>query len=61
VVEEITMETILAFLFGPELGSIRDWDGRVTDLEGYDEQGSIGIPQPKQYRDAIERVRAEGL
>lgn len=41
-------------MFGPRLGRVRDWNLRV-DLEGFDEQGSIGIPQRKQYRDAIER------
>lgn len=52
------LTAFIKFLFGPQMGRIRDWELRA-DPEGFDEQGSIGVPQRKRYRDALDRHWAE--
>ena len=52
---------LLSLLFpvrASALGKTRDWEFRF-DPESFDEQGSIGIPQRKRYRNGIERHFAE--
>lgn len=56
IYQSLMIAYILSRLFPPRLPSrIQDWGERTE----YDEQGSVGKPQRKKYRDGIERHFAE--